>query len=415
LGQSQLVSANIKAFAADRPVGGSAPPLTLLAAATGIGFCALHMVVPALPVLARVFERGPADVQLVLTLYFLGIATGQLFYGPVSDRFGRRPVLVAGLGLFFCGTVVCAAAPSLPALVAGRVAQALGACAGVVLGRAIIRDVYGRDAAARGIAIVMMVMTLASAVSPSIGAFLTQWFGWRAIFVLLAALGAGVLGWTLMRLPETLGAPVPLNPAEIGRSYAILTRSRAFMCFSLCTAFTSASWFTFIASAPYLLSETLRLPPSTYGLMILMPMGTYIVGNAAAVRLAPRAGANATIVAGVALSLAAGLLMAGWCVYPGLSAWALFVPLAVSAIGNGLSQPAALAAGLSVYPHLAGTASGFVGFLQMAVSSLGTLAVGFLPHEGAGAMVGVVVAAQFVAVVLGVVAVRLKASPAAAR
>jgi MFS transporter, DHA1 family, multidrug resistance protein len=406
-----MASDQIKASAAD-PTRSSivTPPLALIAMATGIGFCALHMIVPALPLLAHAFNSSPAQVQLLLTLYFLGIAGGQLVYGPVSDRFGRRPVLIVGLSLFLCGTVLCGLAPSLPTLIVGRVAQAIGACAGVVLGRAIIRDVYGRDASARGIAMVMMAMTLASAVSPAVGASVTEWFGWRAIFAVLAVFAVIVLGWTVARLAETRTQPVPLNPLEIGRTYGVLVRSRTFMCFAMCTAFTSASWFTFIASAPYLLSETLHEPPSTYGLLILMPMGTYILANGAAVRLAPRIGASAMIVGGVALSLGAGLLMAGWCIYPGLSEWALFVPLALSAIGNGLSQPSALAAGLSVYPRVAGTASGFIGFSQMVVSSLGTLTVGILPHGGPFAMVGVVVATQAIALLLGAVAVRLPMS-----
>jgi DHA1 family bicyclomycin/chloramphenicol resistance-like MFS transporter len=250
-------------------------------------------------------------------------------------------------------------------------------------------------------------MTLAPAVSPAIGAYVTEWFGWRAMFVLHALLGAGVLAWTLARLAETHSETVPLNPLAIGRSYTVLMRSRAFMCFALCTAFTSASWFTFIASAPYLLSETLQEPPSTYGVMILLPMAAYIVGNAAAARFARRAGSNAMIVAGISLSLAAGLLMAAWCAYPGLDTWALFVPMALSSIGNGLSQPTAMASGLSVHPRIAGTASGLIGFSQMGVSALGTLAVAMLPHQGPFAMVGIIVATQLVAFVLGAIAVRL--------
>src|SRR6185437_13074954 len=139
------------------------PPLALLAVATAIGFAALHMIVPVLPLLAVVFDRGATEVQLVLTLYFIGIATGQLVYGPVSDRFGRRPVLLCGLGLFLAGTVLCGLAWSLPVLIAGRVLQALGGCSGLVLSRAIIRDVYDRDASARSIALVMMAMTLVPA------------------------------------------------------------------------------------------------------------------------------------------------------------------------------------------------------------------------------------------------------------
>jgi MFS transporter, DHA1 family, multidrug resistance protein len=405
-----MVSAYFKAFAAGRPVSRPAvPPLSLLAAATAIGFASLHMMAPALPLLATVFGRGLAEVQLVLTLYFLGIAAGQLFYGPVSDRFGRRPVLLGGLLLFLGGTVLCGLAPSLPLLLAGRVAQALGACAGLVLGRAIIRDVYDREGSARGIALVMMAMSLAPAVSPAIGAYVTEWFGWRAMFVLLGGFGAIVVGWTALRLAETLHQPVPLNFGEISRSYGMLLRAPAFVCFGLCTAFTSASWFTFIATAPYLMSETLHQPPSAYGLMIILPMAAYIAGNAAAARFARWAGTGAMVVWGVSVSLIAGASMLAWCLWPGLSPWALFVPMALSSIGNGLSQPAAMGAGLSVYPRVAGTASGLIGFMQMATSALGTLAVGLLPHDGALAMAGVVLTTQIVALVLGIIAVRLPA------
>jgi MFS transporter, DHA1 family, multidrug resistance protein len=403
-----MVSANIKAVADGRALDqAKPPPLSLIAAATAIGFAALHMVAPVLPLLAFVFSRGAAEVQLVLTVYFLGIAVGQLVYGPVSDRFGRRPVLIAGLVLFLGGTVACGCATTLPALLAGRVAQAAGACSGLVLGRAIIRDSYDREGSVRGIALVMMAMSLAPAVSPAIGAFVAEWFGWRAMFMLLGAFGAVVLGWTVLRLRETLAQPVPLRFGEMGRSYRLLLRSPAFLCYALCTSFTSASWFTFIATAPYLMLQTLRQPPSAYGLMILLPMVAYILGNAAAARFARWAGGNAMIVSGVGLSLASGVWMAAWCAYPGLSPWALFVPMALSSVGNGLSQPTAMAAGLSVHPQVAGTASGFIGFLQMAVSALGTLTVGLLPHDGPFAMAGVVVFTQFAALLLGAAAIRL--------
>ncbi|HEV2189767.1 MAG TPA: hypothetical protein VGR70_21340, partial [Stellaceae bacterium] len=211
-------------------------------------------------------------------------------------------------------------------------------------------------------------------------------------------------------LAETLRQPVSLNIGAIGRSYGMLLRSPAFSCFALCTAFTSASWFTFIATAPYLMSETLHQPPSAYGLMIMLPMAAYILGNAAAARLARWAGTGTLVVWGVSLSLCSGAAMLLWCVWPGLSPWTLFVPMAASSIGNGLSQPAAMGAGLSVYPRVAGTASGFIGFLQMTASALGTLAVGLLPHETAFAMAGVVLTTQIIAFVLGAVAVRLPAA-----
>src|ERR1700704_228179 len=216
--------------------GKGAPSLVLLSAVTALGFCALHMVVPALPLLVPVFDDSPARVQLVLTLYLAGIAAGQLVYGPLSDRFGRRPVLIAGLALFLVGTLLCAAAWSLTALIIGRLLQALGACAGIVLARAIIRDVYDREAAARGLALVMMAMSLAPAVSPAFGAYLAEWFDWRAIFVLLGALGAIVFAATVTRLAETNRHPASLDFAGMARSYALLLRSPGFGGFALCGA-----------------------------------------------------------------------------------------------------------------------------------------------------------------------------------
>jgi MFS transporter, DHA1 family, multidrug resistance protein len=285
--------------------GRPAPSLALLAAITALAFCGLHMVVPALPLLVTVFADTPAHVQLVVSLYLAGIATGQLIYGPVSDRFGRRSVLLAGLAAFLVGTAVCGAAWSLPALIAGRVLQALGACAGVVLSRAVIRDVYEREAAARGLALVMMAMTLAPAISPIFGAYLAEWFGWRAIFAVLGGLGSLVLVATVMWLGETNRRRVQLDLAGMAGANFVLLRSPAFVGFAVCGACTSASWFTFIAGAPHILAEALQRPPSTYGLMILLPMATYMLGNAAAARFAPRFGSLRLLLAGRALAFAA--------------------------------------------------------------------------------------------------------------
>jgi DHA1 family bicyclomycin/chloramphenicol resistance-like MFS transporter len=352
-----------------------------LSAVTALAFCALHMVVPALPILVQVFEDSPAHVQLVLSLYLGGIAVGQLIYGPVSDRFGRRPVLIAGLGLFLGGTLLCVSAWSLAALIVGRVLQACGACAGIVLSRAIIRDVYDREMAARGLALVMMAMTLAPAISPALGAYLVEWLDWRAIFALLAALGALVFIATLARLAETNRHPTPLDLAGMARSYTLLFRSPGFGAFALCSACTSASWFTFIASAPYLVTQVLGEPPSTYGLMILFPMATYMIGNAAAARFALRVGSLRLLIAGRAVALGGAAAVMLCYLSGGFSVWALFLPIAFAEIGDGLSQPSVMAAALSIHPRIAGTASGLMGFLGMTMAAVGSFAVALLPHD----------------------------------
>ena len=388
------------------------PSLALLSAITALAFCALHMVVPALPILVAALAESPARVQLVLSLYLGGIAGGQLVYGPLSDRFGRRPVLLAGLMAFLVGTLLCAAAPTLWWLILGRVLQALGACAGVVLSRAIIRDVYEREAAARGFALVMMAMTLAPAISPALGAYLAEWVDWRAIFVLLGGLGAGVFAATVLRLGETNRNRTPLDLAGMVNGYGALLRSPRFMLFALCSASASASWFTFIASAPHLLADIMGEPPSTYGLMILMPMGTYMLGNAIAARFALRFGSLALLIAGriVAFSGAAVLIVS--LSLGGPSIWALFLPIAFAEIGDGMSQPSVMAAALSINPRIAGTASGLMGFLQMTAAAAGSFLVALLPPDSAIGPAAVF--AGFVALGLGFGLFAVRGRPAAA-
>src|SRR3954468_24819796 len=314
------------------------PSLALLAAVTALAFSALHIVVQVLPILTVAFDDSPSRVQLVVTLFLAGIAAGQLLYGPISDRFGRRPVLLAGLMLFLAGTLLCGAAWSLPVLIIGRVFQALGACAGIMLGRAIIRDVYEREAAARGLAIVMMMMTLVPGISPAIGAYLAEWIDWRAIFTVLGALGAVVLAFTAICLPETNPNPARLDLIGMARSYATLGRSPEYVSFMLCGACSSAAWFTFCASAPYVLSDLLREPASTYGTMILLPMATYMLGSGLAARLAPRIGSLRLVLLGRGVAFVAASGMAVWWWIGGLGIWTLFVPITFTAIGDGLSQ-----------------------------------------------------------------------------
>jgi len=273
-----------------------------------------------------------------------------------------------------------------------------------VLGRAIVRDVYDRERSASALATIMMVMSLAPSLSPAIGAYLAEWSGWRADFVLLGMVGTAVLILTAVKLEETR-APAPVNFVGMIGSLILLLRSPAFLGVTFATSFTSASWFTFLAAAPYLLARLLHEPPSTYGLMILLPMAGYILGNVGVVRLSMLLGGVRLFILGLALSLASGVMLAFWCLGD-LTPWALFVPMALSSVGNGMSQPPGVAAGLSVYPRIAGAASGLLGFMQMTVAAFGTLLLGLLPRDNVVAMVAVVGTSLALAFLCGLLTLR---------
>lgn len=366
------------------------PSLVLLAAMTALAFGALHALLPALPILMHAFNENPVRVQLAVTLFLAAIAMGQLVYGPLSDCLGRRPVLITGLALFLAGTLLSGVAWSLAALTIGRVLEAIGACAGLVLGRAILIDVYDRDAAARGIAIILMTMTVVPGTAPTLGAFLAEWFDWRAIFAVLGVLGAVMLAIVVLRLPETHAKPAPFAIYGMVRSYRTLLRSPEYLAFTLSGTCRTAAWFTFAASVPFVLSEQLGQPPSTYGLMILLPVASYMTGTGLAARLATRIGGFRLVLCGRVLAVAAAIWMASWWWFGGLNLWMLFLPMTVVSFADGLSQPAIMASALSVFAELTGTASGLLGFLQMGGAALGTIVVAAMPHEGALGLVAVV-------------------------
>lgn len=351
--------------------------LAVLIVATALGPMAMQIFLPALPSVQTGFGVDAATAQLTLSLAALSIAVATLFYGPLSDRVGRRPALLGGLVVYLVGSVACALATSMGWLILGRVVQAAGGCAGIVLTRAIVRDLFDRERSASVLAYVTMAMVSAPMMAPVLGGILTDYAGWRSLFVFGGVVGLAVLAVVALELPET----APARSASAKRAgYAALDllRSRAFCGYALQGGFSMAVFFSFLGAAPYLMVTVLGRPASEYGFFSIVVSGAFMLGNFTAGRFTARVGSDRMIVLGSVGSLAGAAILLGLVLAGVWSPLTLFLPTAIGAFSQGLSMPNAQAAVVSVNPAAAGSASGLAGFLQMGMAGLAAQVVGSL-------------------------------------
>ena len=284
--------------------------LPLLMAMTAIGPATLNILVPALPGLVTRLASDTGTVQLTLTLYLLSFAAAQLLLGPLSDRFGRRPVVLAGLTLSVAASLAAIAASSIDALIMARVIQAIGASTGIVIGRAIIRDLYERERAAAMIGLVTTAMVIAPMISPLIGGILDTAFGWEAIFLFIAAFSGVVLLWAVFVLPETRPASVAQTPGMLIEQWRALIGSAKFHGYVLCGALGSAPFFTFLGGGPHVVVTLMGRTSAEYGVWFAITSLGYMSGNFTASRLSQRFGLDAMILAGIGFEMAGASLTA---------------------------------------------------------------------------------------------------------
>lgn len=341
----------------------SPPHIFTLVMATASSALAMNVFLPSLPAMARHFDADYSVVQLAVALYLVATAVLQLFIGPASDRFGRRPVLLICFTVFLAGTLAAMFAPTIEVLLACRILQAFSA-AGMVLSRAIVRDTVGPDQAASKIGYVTMGMTLVPMIGPIIGGFLDELYGWQSTFLLTLAFGLTAFAIIWVDLGETNLRPSPSLFSQV-RSYPELFRSERFWGYTLTAAFTSGTFFAFLGGGPYVASEIFGLSPSQYGFYFGFVSVGYLVGNFLSGRLSSRLGINrmlmtGNIVAATGMSLPLLLYYAGY-----VSPASLFIPVTFVGLGNGMTLPNAMAGIVSVRPHIAGSASGLGGSLQI--------------------------------------------------
>lgn len=357
----------------------------VLAMLTALGPLSTDFYLPSLPDIVRVMETDVAGAQATLSAFLFGFAGGQILWGPLSDRLGRRPVLLTGLALFTLATLACALAPSIEALTAARAVQALGASGPIVLGRAMVRDLYEGPRAGRELARMGMIMGLVPAVAPVLGGVLQQAFGWRSTFVASLAFAAVLAAVVGFLLPETLKARSrePLSLLAIIRGFGTLLQNRAYRVYVGLTALAYGGLFAFISGSSFVLIGIHGLTPAQYGLSFGFGVLGFILGTILAQRLVGRRGMDGVIALGV-LCLAGGGLAMLLCVLTGFAGpFGVIVPMALYACGVGLTMPQAQASAMMPFPDRAGAASSFTGLCQMLFSACVGLLVGHALKSGA--------------------------------
>nr|WP_221195790.1 multidrug effflux MFS transporter [Halomonas organivorans] len=361
----------------------SAATVAVLAALTALGPLATDMYLPAMPAMAEALGASPERVQLTLSVYMAGFALAQLFCGPVSDRFGRRPVMIAGFGLFLVASLLCALAPDIEWLLLGRFLQALGGAAGPVLARAAVRDIHGPVEAGRVLSYMASVMAMAPALAPIVGAGLLTTFGWTAIFWLLAGYAVLMLAILAWWLPEPLPAErrQSIAPGAILANYRMLLGQRAFVGYTLTNATAFAGMFAFLSGSSFVLIEYLGVSPGLYGVLFTLIVGGFFTGSMLSGRYSRRLGRDRLLSRATLLCALGGVTMAALALLGVHTAWAIILPHIVYMIGFGIVMPQSMAGALAPNPQCAGSASSLFGFLQMTIAALGGAMVGQF-HDG---------------------------------
>jgi len=351
--------------------------LTLLAA---LGTLSTNMYLASFPSIGSDLKASPAQVSLTLTVFLVGFSFGQLIIGPLSDRYGRRPLLIAGLSVFSIASFLCALANSLEWMILVRVVQAIGACTGAVLARAVARDLFQGDELTRSLGYVTTFMAAAPGFSPLIGGLIETFYGWRMTFALLAIVGIGATLTVWTRIDETnhnRSATLSLGQAFI--SYFSLLKHRSFVMPAAATTCAMGALFAFFAASPTIFILEFGVPPALFGLIPFCTVFAVFAGGLSAPRLAKRWPGMKPIVFGLVLMLIGSTVMFLLSQLGKFSIWQVLGPLVVFLFGMGVVNPLSTVAALRPFPEQAGAASALVGFFQMAGGALGTVALAAMP------------------------------------
>jgi len=387
----------------------------LLAALSAIGPLTTDMYLPSLPDIAELLDATTAQTQLTVSSYLIGFALGQILYGPLADRHGRKPVLLGAMALYCAASLACALSNSIDMLIAARALQALGGSGGIVLARAIVRDLYSGARAGRELSLIGAVMALAPVLAPLVGGVLQTVFGWRSVFFTLVAggLAGAAIVWPL--LPETLPsrAAEPVSPASMLKSYRFVARNPAYLAYLGLASTSFAGLFAWISGSSFVLQYLYRLSPFQFGVAFAVGSVGYMVGTTWAARLVMRHGIERTLGVGAAAMAAGGLAMVTAVALALSSAAALVLPMALYMAGLGMVLPQAIAGAMTPFPERAGAASALLGFVQQSVAALAGASVGALLGVNAWPLASMVAAMGCATLTIWIVTRAVRARAAA--
>ncbi|WP_060515569.1 multidrug effflux MFS transporter [Pseudomonas sp. NBRC 111132] len=363
----------------------------ILGALSAFGPLAIDFYLPAFPAMAQAFATDEKHVQATLAAYFLGLSIGQLAYGPVADRFGRRLPLMFGVTLFTLASLACAYAPNLDTLVLARFVQALGGCAGMVLSRAIVSDKCDPVASAKVFSQLMLVMGLAPILAPMLGGVLVNLAGWQSIFLALSLFSAGCLLAVSLGLPESLPEHIPRQPLSGAlRQYLRLLADRAFLGHALTGGIAIAGMFAYIAGSPFVFIKLYGVPAEHYGWLFGTNAAGFILVAQVNARLLARRGPAFLLARAVWLYLVAGLVLLGVAALRPAQLWPLLIPLFICIASLGCIIPNASACAMSGQGARAGSASALMGCVQFSVAAGAAALVGLL-HDGSAVPMAMVI------------------------
>lgn len=377
----------------------------LFAALTAIGPLTTDMYLPSLPSIARLLDASTAQVQFTISSYLIGFAVGQIVYGPISDRHGRKPVLLSALALYCAASLVCALSTSIHMLIVARALQALGGSGGIVLARAMVRDLYSGWRAGRELSVIGAVMALAPVVAPVVGGVLQTGFGWRSVFFALVAAGAAGAAAVWLLLPETLAqrAAEPISLASIARSYGMVARNPAYLAYMGLATFSFTGLFAWISGSSFVLQELYGLAPFSFGVAFAVGSLGYMTGSTLSARLSQRLELDAILGWGGVASAAGGLAMTAAVALGLTSAASLVLPMAIYLAGLGMVLPQSIAGAMAPFPERAGAASSLFGFVQQTVAAFFGALIGVLLGKSAWPLAGGVAAAGCATLLLWIV------------